>query len=98
MKPILSRRQWRLAVVVAVIVVGLGIALLARHNQQKRDRQFSGSCANHSSQLKLLISTFMSEADRFPLETNARIAFMIMSQTDPQTQSWLSTAGAACPE
>jgi hypothetical protein len=98
MKAIISHRRFRLGALVAVVAGIVTTAFWARQVRHRHDERMTTSCANHSSQLKLLTLTFMAEADRFPHETNARIAFKMMSQTDAQTQSWLSTAGAACPE
>jgi hypothetical protein len=82
----------------------IGIAAIAavpfvvHQVRYRHDRRMTVSCANHAIQLKFLVLLFAEKADKFPLQTDARSAFMKMIPPGEGPVGWISTVSASCPE
>ena len=98
MKAILRRRGFRVAMAVIGVAVVVAIPILLRQAGHRHDQQMTSSCANHAIQLRFLVLTFVDREQRFPLETDARSAFVKMRQPGEQPDWWFTSVSSACPE
>lgn len=98
MKRLLNSRTLVAAIFVIALVAVVAVSLFIRRMNHRQDERFTSSCANHAIQLKFDVMQFCQKAERFPLESDARSAFMHISLEDGGTADWLDSAASACPE
>jgi hypothetical protein len=86
------------AMLVIVVAVIVAVPILLRQVRHRHDQRMTSSCANHVIQLRFLVLSFADREQRFPLETDARTAFVKMRQPGEQPDWWFTSVSSACPE
>ena len=97
-KAIFSRNSLRVAMLVTGVALIAAVPILRRQVRHRHDRQMTSSCGNHAIQLRFLVLSFVDQEQRFPLESDARTAFVKMRQPGEQPDWWFKSVGSACPE
>ena len=87
-----------MAMLVIGVAVVVAIPILLRQAGHRHDQHMTSSCANHAIQLRFLVLAFVDREQRFPLETDARTAFVKMREPGEQPDWWFTSFSSACPE